>query len=1082
MGKLKGAAALLGLVAIVVALPMLLVATATLGLPHLSWESLWSVLTRTDDGTLFFTLLKVAGWIVWALLLISITAEVVGRLRHRRIRHIRFLGWSQSLAHGLVASVALLFASTATVNTQTVQPAQAAPVTLTQTPKIVPLKTTPTVGQTTQHAQPQHDTPQQATPAKPTPEKPARQATHTRTVQKGDTLSQIALEELGDAERYPEIFKLSKGKPQHTGHRITDPDMIWPGDKVTIPGHTPATPAETPEEETTPEETTLEEPAEPDTTSNDTDTVPVEAGRTVTDEELQNPTATPSIAADADDTVRAAPSDRGAQVAAPMFTTEDTLPTPTETTLAPQEAAPEISAEASVPVVAGTDAEFPTSPTPHGQQTPAGQQMPTGEEVPELAEVGAPTWLLAGLTGAGVLLAGGIVLMFAAGKRNKLRYRRPGKHIQTVTAQQHIPVEATIRRAGEIGQQTLTGIHKALANLSREPQPELLWIDADPETALVTFAGNANLPAPWTPTSEPNVWQADFADLPDTPTAYDPVAWPQLVDVGQQGDIWRLINLEALGTVTLTGEKTYREDLARYLVSQLALTPWGGDITVDLANIFPETGPLSPERIRHHTQVPHQIVEHARHTAETLDGANLTVSQARAAQYGDDLHTSRILVTSSRNPAVDQLDQLINDEALCTGTSILLTDSTPAGVEIQVGADGTVHIPQIRWHGIANRLSAAEADACAQYVAGLAETTDTDMPIYEHPATPWQQLADQSGQLRAEYTKDRDSHIAQALESETLTTATSEQLVETTPNLPEDLPAVAPAVPVTVRNRIKAADPTLKEDLEAFAATYSDRPRLSVLGQMKVRVGRTGNPAIVAKRRQFYTELVAYLAAQPEGATTVEIADVFGLEDERVRKDMSVLRTWLGNSPDGKPYLPYTKENPLSAQRGESVYSIPVLLSDADLFRRLRLRAHSKGEKGAADLEAALSLVEGPPYQGFREGHGHWLAAQPDDTILTEAIIDVAHQLATHHLAKNQIDQAREATQIALIAAPDNAAVLTDLAAIMQAEGNSHASRTIRDQIENWAPDGGAPYDTPTRLERIFQAHLFTDQPLAKTA
>jgi nucleoid-associated protein YgaU len=50
----------------------------------------------------------------------------------------------------------------------------------------------------------------------------------TYTVQRGDTLSGIAQEQLGDASRWPEIFVLNRDI-------ISDPDEIFPGQVLTLP-------------------------------------------------------------------------------------------------------------------------------------------------------------------------------------------------------------------------------------------------------------------------------------------------------------------------------------------------------------------------------------------------------------------------------------------------------------------------------------------------------------------------------------------------------------------------------------------------------------------------------------------------------------------------------------------------------------------------------------------------------------------------------------------------------------------------------------------------------------------------------
>ena len=56
----------------------------------------------------------------------------------------------------------------------------------------------------------------------------AKKMARTYTVQPGDTLSAIALGQLGDASRWPEIL-------QANGDKISNPNLIYPGQELTIP-------------------------------------------------------------------------------------------------------------------------------------------------------------------------------------------------------------------------------------------------------------------------------------------------------------------------------------------------------------------------------------------------------------------------------------------------------------------------------------------------------------------------------------------------------------------------------------------------------------------------------------------------------------------------------------------------------------------------------------------------------------------------------------------------------------------------------------------------------------------------------
>jgi LysM repeat protein len=58
-------------------------------------------------------------------------------------------------------------------------------------------------------------------------------------VQAGDTLWGIAARHLEDPERWPAIFDLNVGRPQPDGRTLVDPDLIYPGWRLELPGSQP---------------------------------------------------------------------------------------------------------------------------------------------------------------------------------------------------------------------------------------------------------------------------------------------------------------------------------------------------------------------------------------------------------------------------------------------------------------------------------------------------------------------------------------------------------------------------------------------------------------------------------------------------------------------------------------------------------------------------------------------------------------------------------------------------------------------------------------------------------------------------
>jgi DNA-binding SARP family transcriptional activator len=98
-----------------------------------------------------------------------------------------------------------------------------------------------------------------------------RAAAPSYTVRRGDTLSSIARQCLGDADRWPEIFTLNRGtRFPHVGGTLRDADVIYPGWRLTLPAKAPAA------EQTSPRLPTAPPPAPP-TGPADTPGVPPEA-------------------------------------------------------------------------------------------------------------------------------------------------------------------------------------------------------------------------------------------------------------------------------------------------------------------------------------------------------------------------------------------------------------------------------------------------------------------------------------------------------------------------------------------------------------------------------------------------------------------------------------------------------------------------------------------------------------------------------------------------------------------------------------------------------------------------------------
>ena len=973
---LTGIAAALTLILLLVGLPLLLVAVAPIGVPQVepTLAGLLAALLRPDDGTLFLTLVKAAGWIVWALLALAVGTDIVARVRHVRPPQLPGLAIPQHLARGLIAATLALF-----LHTGTVQPVPAAAD-----------PTVPAPPTTAAPAQPQED----ETPAKKQP-KPSYER---YTVKKGDILSQIALDHLGDARRYPEIFNASRDIRQPGGARLTDPDIIDIGWTLNIPIDKPV-------------KITKKPPKQP--TEHD-------------DPQAPTPAPTPPVTATPSPVITAPPT----QAPAPQPETQD------------------------VDIEQAENSDY------------------------------QPPWLLAGLAGAGAILAGSLWLALRRRRALQHHHRRPG--FVTAPPPSHtVPVEKTLRHQGQPIADLITYIDETLRRAAitiltaQESLPPLIAVEAEPTGLRLHLADSFDLPTPWKPERDGRTWAITTADDPDEigPLEPDgPPPWPHLVTIGADDTgHWWLLNLDHAGTLAITGNPDYADDLARYLTAELATNPWSRDLEIDLINIFDEVTGLDPRRLHHHAS-PAGVDDTIAAATETIDRLNqVNVSDAataRTRQAGDAIWASRALITTgAAGGHLPQLTELLGSLPDRTGTSVVVLQpiaSHIANLVVRVGADGRARVPVLGLDLIANGITPDEARGCVQLLQAAGQPANTDLPDSDR-AQPLSTHADAAGRLHPVLTEPRQpngnltggSNLPHA-DSAILTTAATTS---------DDLAVLAPDIPPEVREDIQQADPTLDDDLAAWHSGACDRPRLAVLGSMKVRVGPTGQPADAAGRKPYYTELVAYLASRSNGASTAELCEAFATNPARIHRDLSVVRKWLGADPETRePYLPGAIRTGTHANTGPGVYRLNGLLYDADLFLRLRLRGQTRGTEGLTDYMEALRLVNGIPYTDLHRGGGIWLADTRDDQHVLVAIVDSAHLAVTMALRQGDIEAATRAAATAMAAAPDEEAPKLDRAAAAEAAGqaNLHAD-LVNDLYRQRGIDG--PIELGPRTVELVNSH-----------
>lgn len=838
-------------------------------------------------------------------------------------------------------------------------------------------------------------------------------AVETVTVVSGDTLWDISKEETGDPRQYMELFEASKATRQPGGEYLTDPDLIKPGWTITIP--------------------------------------------------TEGPPVVP-----APDTADAA--------------TEPVEPAPTEPTEPPP-----------------LDPRSAESPTREAERSPAEatELSEPGDGADESATILGMPWALAGLTGAGTLLAGGLLIGLRQRRAAQVRARRPGRTVRPPDPEL-TPAERTITAAGPLGAEMLIFIDAALrrlagtAHTAGSAMPPVAAVEAQlGEDGRLTLhlSENADLPAPWQGTPDCLHWHVptatDLNDLGPFSEEIDP-PYPLLVTIGQSdaGELW-LLNCEEVGILNITGDLEGGRDLTRHLIAQLAVNPWSSGVKVDCIGLGGEATPLG-EGICYHAPGDEAIASIAEVIADAVtmvDRAtehNIDVATGRTGQADDDLWPSRLVVLDAIRDeggddqlvGLEQLMGLVSDQVGRTATSIVLlgehVDTT--GTELHVTGTGRVVLEQAGLDLTAVSLTSEEATGVGLIYAQSEILDDVEIGVDTTIDEGWETYADRTGGLRREHTTPRATPAAELIEPATsLLDADDEDYLAEAAVLSDDLEALAPKVPAHLRAEVEDQDPDLDEECATWFAGGGDRSRLILLGPVAAHTH--GKP--LAKRRAYFTELLAFLwFYRRHGATRDEIVEAFGTPPDRVRKDVSNLRDWLGTNPRTKrPYLPAADEAPAAKVTGVNVYQLDAgVLVDWDLFKRLRVRADARGgSAGREDLMTALQLVTGRPCDRLREGGWSWLAdGERHDHYMAAAIADVALTATTHFLCERDTPRAREATEVALLAAPDEEATRLSLVQITEAEGNrTEAQRILRDEVCNRSDDGQAPTDLNDRTQTL---------------
>lgn len=869
------------------------------------------------------------------------------------------------------------------------------------------------------------------------------------TVAPGDNLTEIAHEQLGDASRWSQLFEANKGEQQPYGHHFTDPNLIYPGQQITLPADT----------------MDRVQPDQPDHLQDPR-----------TDQEQDRADGS---SPDQDEAAEATEDNGTSPGAGASAHPETASPTPSATTPpasrtpAAESATPDSPATSSPSTAASSpEAAGPTATSPATGQT-KGQGQQAG---------------VLGLVATGVLAAG--FLSFLGYRRIvQLRQRRRGHHIalpagDAARVEHALSVSETVIDSAVL-EPILRTMAVHLTDADRE-LPEVAAIVLGDRDVVVHLAQPATPVPPFTAApDELTRWSCPTNAgevLPPEETGDVDEPYPALVSLGWdlEGRLV-LVDLEYVGHLHLAGPaagavlRTLALELATSeFTHHLDLTLIGETLAPGLADEVGERvtqraglgEAAAAMRARHSDQqralslLGAATLRHARTGVDTAAAWTPSLVVACAPEYGDADGIADLLQVAADQPR--------------SATAVLTTGSLPADAPGSTAwtlhADpeaGPVRLP-IDGVDIDCTLQALSDEhyACALEILAVSRADDVPAP---QPAFP---VVDHTP-LRADDTVDEDDELPVAVVPVTGTTATAGP--DRVPNLlahfasfdeddhkdgddgsaagndtgpddreqsddslsdehaaadapaaeadrpgepgtvaldkadrpvlaaPREVPAQqAPVRSVSIRlpdDVLAAPVPADLSPATAGAGELELHPVVRVLGPVDV-VGVRGT-LTEKKRQRTYTELAAWLILHPghhPNALDHRALDeaLWPDRDEVSLKYRNAVvsrtRTWLGRDSDDQPYVPLLKT-------ANSRYSIsPAVGCDWHDFQRLTQAGKDLRTPNAdLALRQALELVRGRPFGSTDRRRYKW--AEHLALVMTMEIVDAAEILAERRLA-----------------------------------------------------------------------------------
>lgn len=697
-------------------------------------------------------------------------------------------------------------------------------------------------------------------------------------------------------------------------------------------------------------------------------------------------------------------------------------------------------------------------------------------EAPRVAEA------VAGLAGVGGLLAAAVIGGLAVRRSAQLQRRPLGRRVPPPSAPARA-VEATLgRRQRPLGLRALDHALRAISahcHATATPLPPLRLAAVGEDELELIFDGPAPL-APAGFTARGGSWLVAADDLgylrtiPGFAEATRP--YPALVGLGADAEGRAVLaDLEGFGILAVEADDpTLPSALLAAIATELSFSPWADEMILTLVGDHPDlAGALGRHNVTQTDDLDALLDQlEQRALVQRREQSDRPVALLRSDPDLADPWAPEIVLVD-RPPTERQLDRIAE---IVTGTP-----SVTMAIVVPAGSDRAAWTLRLK---AAAKASAAESTPGAPLVSSAPGDPSEGKP--EAASDDWAVVAELlPAGLRLEPQLLRRAAVDAVVE---LIEATGSEETEPAPWwAPEVNGHAVPrrrlgdeSVEPSTRPQPAVSDeesPPLGTDPPdnvtylgwrrrgwGEAAAEHQRTRATMQGQGERGPGQVHHPTlrilgaveldgaagpVPPRADKQCLEYCGWLLEHP-GSTARAMAAALAVAEGTRRSNMSRLRTWLGSTGDGEPYLPDAYSGRIALH--------PAVSSDWHRLQILTLGGVNRA--GDDSLFAALELVRGAPLADAAPGQWHW--AEELRTDMISAVRDLGVELCRRALERNDLDLARWSAARALAAAPGDELLLVARIRTEHQAGNHAETERIALQLAGHARQLGVDLDPDT--------------------